>query len=68
MTPRQRRIIGRTGLVLFVIVYIVAAMIVGAEFLADRNPVLQIAYFAVAGFAWVLPGMWIIRWSRGGEA
>lgn len=46
----------------FVIVYIAVAMVIGATFMPERHPALQIAYFAVAGFAWTLPCMPIIRW------
>ncbi|ESR23291.1 DUF2842 domain-containing protein [Lutibaculum baratangense] len=67
MASRSRRIIGRVGLVLFVIVYIAVAMVVGAVHFPERHPVVQILYFAVAGIAWVFPAMLIIAWSRGGQ-
>lgn len=66
MSSRSRRLIGRTFLVLFVVVYIAIAMVIGGEFFPARHPVVQILYFAVAGILWVFPAMWIIKWSRGG--
>lgn len=65
MSPRTRMLVGRTGLVIFVIVYIAVAMVIGAVYFPARHPVVQILYFAIAGLAWVVPGMWIITWSRG---
>lgn len=68
MPSSSRRFVGRFVLVVFVLVYIVAAMWIGAEFFPARAPLVQIAYFAVAGFAWVFPAMAIIKWYRRGRS
>lgn len=62
MRRGTRRLVGVLTMSVFVIVYIAVAMVIGATFMPERHPALQIAYFAVAGFAWTLPCMPIIRW------
>ena len=65
MASKTRVAIGRIVLVVFFLVYIAVAMVIGATFFPQRHPVIQLAYFAVAGLLWVIPAMWIITWSRG---
>jgi len=64
MSSGARRFIGATGLTLFVIVYVALAMVIGANHILQLPGVVQFAYFAIAGFAWTLPAMGIIKWMR----
>lgn len=64
MRRGTRRIVGVLAMSVFVIVYIAVAMVIGATVMPERHPALQIIYFAVAGFAWTLPCMPIIRWMQ----
>jgi membrane protease YdiL (CAAX protease family) len=59
-----RRWIGLTGLVLFVLIYVVAAMEFGARVIDSMHGAVHFAYYLVAGFAWTLPAMAIIKWMR----
>lgn len=59
-----RRFIGVIGMGLFVLIYIALAMVVGANHILQLPILVQILYFVVAGFAWTLPAMWIIKWMR----
>ncbi len=59
-----RRWIGLAGLVLFVLVYVTAAMEFGARVIVPMNGAVQFAYYVIAGFAWTLPAMAIIKWMR----
>ena len=68
MSPRNRKLVGGLGMVLFVIVYALVAMA-----LADSRPVqssgtvLQIVVYIVLGLAWILPVMPLIVWMEGGR-
>jgi Protein of unknown function (DUF2842) len=46
------------------VVYSFFAVSVGGLF-ADKSPIIQIAYFAVAGLAWVIPLYPVYKWMRG---
>lgn len=64
MKRGTRRLLGVLAMTVFFLAYITVAMLVGATVMVDRHPVVQLVYFAVAGFAWTLPCMPIIRWMR----
>lgn len=64
MSRGTRRFIGAAGLTLFVLIYVALAMVVGANHILQLHGLVQLAYFAIAGFAWTLPAMWIIKWMR----
>jgi hypothetical protein len=67
MRRNPRRLFGSAGLVVFVLVYIAVAMVVGAVWFMDVNPLIQLGYFAVAGIAWTVPAAAIIKWMRRGD-
>jgi hypothetical protein len=60
--PTSRALLGTMALILFLIVYVFAAMLLAAAMLPGSNGLLQFAYYAVAGLAWVPPAGLIIRW------
>ena len=60
----MRRFVGLTALVLFVVIYVAIAMVVGANHILQLPGAVQIAYFAIAGLAWTIPAMGIIKWMR----
>lgn len=64
MKRGPRRLVGVLAMSAFLLVYIVIAMVIGATVIVDLHPAIQIVYFAVAGLAWTLPCMPIIRWMR----
>jgi uncharacterized protein DUF2842 len=59
---RLRKLIGAVALVALVIVWSLLAMAI-AQFVALRSsPVLEFAYYVVAGLGWVLPAMPLVAW------
>lgn len=60
--PTTRALMGTMLLVGFMIVYVFAAMLLGAALLPGRNRIAEFVYYAVAGLAWVPPAGLIIRW------
>ena len=62
MTMRQRKFAGVLATVGFLIVYSLIAMAVGGALVVGQSKLLEIAYFIIAGIAWLPPAMLIIRW------
>ena len=62
MTQRQRKLVG----ILLILLSVIAVAAIGTwiylTFLMGQAPLTLIAFFAVAGLAWIVPAMWIIRW------
>jgi hypothetical protein len=65
MSARDRKIIGSLGVLTFLGLYIWAAAAL-AERLPDQ-PLVQLAYFAVAGTAWGVPLFPLIAWIQRGR-
>ncbi|MBB4304779.1 glucose dehydrogenase [Rhodobium orientis] len=64
MRQRVRKLVGTLILVAFVIVYVFLAMILGVALLPGTTKLVQIVYYVIAGFAWVLPAMALISWMQ----
>jgi hypothetical protein len=62
--PTHRRAIGIVITLVVLVVYSFFALSVGGLF-ADKSPLAQIAFFAVAGMAWVIPLYPVYKWMRG---
>ena len=60
--PTSRALLGTMALILFLIVYVFAAMLLAVAMLPEGSGLAQFAYYAVAGLAWVPPAGLIIRW------
>lgn len=57
---RWRTPVGSLGILAFLIAYVWAAMMLGQR-LPD-SPLMQLAYYVLAGTAWWLPLMPVIKW------
>ncbi|MFM9938451.1 MAG: DUF2842 domain-containing protein [Hyphomicrobiaceae bacterium] len=64
MTQGQRKLAGTLLLVLFIVVYVLFAMVVAAAILPRANRFGEFVYYALAGLAWVPPAGWIIGWMH----
>jgi hypothetical protein len=68
MGLQARRWITVTAFAIFVPIYILIAMEFGARVIdtmdVPMHRVIQFAYYVVAGFAWTLPAMVLIKWMR----
>ena len=62
MTQRQRKLVGILLILLSVIAVAGFGTWIYLTFLGGQAPLVLIAFFAVAGLAWIVPAMWIIRW------
>ncbi|HLQ94546.1 MAG TPA: DUF2842 domain-containing protein [Xanthobacteraceae bacterium] len=62
MTIRQRKFIGTIVLLMLVLSWALIAMAI-AQFPAIKaNGLIEGIYYVVAGIAWVLPAMPLVRW------
>lgn len=61
---RARVPIATVGGLLFIAAWIAGATVLG-DAVRGLHPVLQFAYYAVAGFVWVFPIRWLMLWSVG---
>lgn len=63
MTQRKRKLLGTVLLILFIAVYALLAMFVAAILqVRSGSHIVEIAYYIIAGLAWVLPAGWLISW------
>lgn len=64
---RVRKLIGTVVLVLFVIVYALVAMAIGAVLVPNHSGFVALVFYVVAGLGWVLPAGLIIKWMERGR-
>ena len=62
MSGRMRKLVGSVVLVVFICVYALTAMTIAAAKLPGTSGWTQLAYFTVAGLAWVIPAGALIAW------
>jgi len=62
MRRRTRSFIGTVIMIVFVIVYALSVMVLAEPILKDAGELKKLAFYAVAGLAWVLPMMPLISW------
>ena len=55
-------------LLIIIFVYAIVAMSIGIRVLPQASGIVELAYYLVAGLAWVLPAGWIIRWMSRPDA
>jgi hypothetical protein len=59
---RIRKLIGAVALVTLVIVWSLLAMALAQAVVLRANPVLEFAFYVLAGIGWVLPAMPLVSW------
>jgi hypothetical protein len=64
MTLRLRKLIGTVLLLVLVVVYALIAMGVAMMLQISANKSVELAYYVVAGVAWVPLAMWIVSWMH----
>ncbi len=64
MNPRLKKLIGALVMVLFVIVYALLIMALAPRLLTGASKMVEMAFYLVAGLAWVLPLLPLIRWME----
>lgn len=64
MPRRTRKLIGAVAILSFVCLYALVAMVVAQGRIQDASKAVQAIFYLVAGLAWILPLMPLIRWME----
>ena len=64
MSVRTRKLIGTVVLLVFLAAYALVVASIGAGRIATATPIAQLAFFFVAGLAWIVPAGLLIRWMQ----
>jgi len=64
MSTRIRKLMGTILLLVLVAVYALVAVVVAGAVLPEASKATELAFYAVAGLAWVLPAGLLIRWMH----
>lgn len=68
MPARLRKLIGLLVLLVWIFIYALLAMGIAVRVLPDGGAFVRFLYYAVAGLAWVLPVMPLIKWMSRPDA
>lgn len=67
MHVRVKKLIGLFVILGWLFLYVLIAMRIGLAVLPDAHRAVTLAYYAIAGFAWIVPLMPLIRWMNTGR-
>ena len=68
MPARLRKFIGAILLITLVVTWALVAMALAQAPMIKANGVIEVIYYVVAGLAWVLPAMPLVRWMSRPDA
>ena len=63
-SSRTKKLIATIVLLIWLPLYALAAMRVGVAVLPEAGSFLTLAYYALAGFAWILPAGLMLPWMH----
>ena len=64
MSRRTRKFIGTITMISFVIFYALVVMGLAPRILIDANKLVEMSFYLIAGLAWILPLLPLIRWME----
>jgi uncharacterized membrane protein YuzA (DUF378 family) len=64
MTPRAKKFIGTILMLLFVLFYILLVAGLAPRILGSQNKLAELAFYVVAGLAWIVPLMPLVKWME----
>ena len=68
MQVRTRKLTGTVLLLIFLAVYVTAAVMIGANHVVAAPAWVEFAYFLAAGLLWVIPAALLIKWMQRPDA
>jgi uncharacterized protein DUF2842 len=68
MQARTRKLVGTVLLLIFLAIYVAAAVTIGATHIVAAPAWVEFAYFLAAGLLWVIPAGLLIRWMQRPDA
>jgi hypothetical protein len=60
----MRKLAGTVALLIFLSVYALLAMAVAIMLQVNASKVVELAYYVIAGLAWVIPAGIIVKWMQ----
>jgi uncharacterized membrane protein YuzA (DUF378 family) len=64
MNPRFKKLIGAILMVLFVLFYVMLITAIAPRILTGASKLVELAFYVIAGLAWTLPLLPLIRWME----
>lgn len=64
LSTRMRKLVGTVALLALVVVYALLAMAVAMALQVNASKAVELAFYIIAGLAWVVPAGLIIRWMH----
>lgn len=64
MTQRTRKLVGTVVLLVFLTLYALLAMAAAMVLQVNATKIVELAYYIVAGLAWVIPAGMIVTWMQ----
>lgn len=64
MNPRMKKLIGTIVMVLFVLFYVMLIVGLAPRILNNASKSVELAFYVIAGMAWAIPLMPLIRWME----
>lgn len=64
MTQRKRKLVGAVVLLVFLSLYALLAMLAAVVLQVNGSRVVELAYYIVAGLAWVVPAGLLVTWMQ----
>ncbi len=64
MNPRIKKLIGTLVMLVFVVCYVMLISALAPAILSNAGKALELGFYVVAGLAWVLPLMPLVKWME----
>jgi MFS-type transporter involved in bile tolerance (Atg22 family) len=64
MTPRTKKFIGTIIMVIFVLFYILVVAGIAPRILNQQSKAVEMAFYVIAGLAWIVPLLPLVKWME----
>ena len=64
MNPRAKKFIGTIVMVVFVLFYIMLVAGLAPRFLSSQNKIVEMVFYVIAGLAWIVPLLPLVKWME----
>ncbi|HXF55178.1 MAG TPA: DUF2842 domain-containing protein [Hyphomicrobiaceae bacterium] len=64
MTMRTRKLLGTVALLVFLSAYALLVMLIAVVLQVRDSKLIEVAFYAIAGLAWVVPAAILVRWMQ----
>lgn len=64
MNPRVKKFIGTIVMLVFVVLYVMIISAIAPAVLKDSGKLVELGFYLIAGVAWALPLMPLVKWME----